>query len=52
MKKEVIKKEKQERVEYFTDEMHKEIFAFQDGYKGTNGRKPVMKTITLSKRKK
>lgn len=52
MKKKAVKKEVQEKVEYFTDEMHKEIFAFQDGYKASKGSKPVMKTISLSTRKK
>lgn len=50
MKKKAVKKET--KVEYFTDEMHKEIFAFQDAYKGTKGSKPVMKTTTLSMRRK
>lgn len=50
MKKKQVKKE--EKVEYFTDDMHKEIFLFQDQYKASKGSKPVMKTISLSARKK
>ena len=42
------KKEKKEpKVEYFTDDMHKEIFAFQEAYKNTKGSKPSVKTISL-----
>jgi len=49
MKKKAVKKEK---IEYFTDDMHKDIFLFQEGYKSSKGNKPVMKTISLSTRKK
>lgn len=50
MKKKAIKKE--EKVEYFTEEMHKDIYVFQDQYKGNKGGKPAMKTISLTPRKK
>lgn len=48
MKEKVITKEKKvkkEKVEFFTDEMHKGIFAFQEGYKSPKGGKAVMATI-------
>jgi hypothetical protein len=40
-----IKKEKK-KVEYFTDEMAKNIFPFQPTYKGARNGKPIMGTIT------
>lgn len=52
MKKKAVKKEKQERVEYFTDDMHKDIFLFQDQYKASKGGKPVVSSVSLSMRKK
>jgi hypothetical protein len=42
IKKKVVKKEK--KVEYFTDEMAKEIFLFQD--KMSRGSKPIISTIS------
>ena len=41
-----IKKEKKEVVEYFTDEMAKNIFTFQPPYKGAKNGKPITGTIT------
>ncbi len=52
MKKKEVKKEVKKVIEYFTDDMHKEIFLFQEGYKSGKGSKPVMKSISLSARKK
>lgn len=54
MKKKAVKKEvkeKEEKVEYFTEDMHKNIFPFQEGYKG-NGGKPVTKSISFARTKK
>ena len=55
MEKTTTKKPKkvEEKVEYFTDELHKEIFCFQDSYKGTKfGGKPVMKSVSFSRTRK
>lgn len=41
------KVEKKEKVAYFTDEMHRNTFAFPDGYKQAKGGKAVMGTIKL-----
>jgi len=49
MKKKIVKEKKVvKKVEYFTDEMHKGIFAFQEGYKHPKGGKAVMPTIKFS----
>jgi hypothetical protein len=40
-----IKKEKK-KVEYFTEEMAKNIFTFQPPYKGAKNGKPIMGTIS------
>lgn len=48
-----IKKEKKP-IEYFTDEMHKNLFVFQEGLPkkmGTSG-KPAMLPVKLSMRRK
>jgi hypothetical protein len=51
--KKAVKKEVVKKVEYFTDDMHKNIFPFQEGYKGTKSSgKPVMKSISVGTRKK
>lgn len=50
MKKKIKKTEP--KVEYFTEEMAKFIFVFQDNYKASKGGNPITKTISLSKRKK
>jgi len=34
-------KPKKEKVEYFTDEMHNNIYTFQDGYKQSKSAKPI-----------
>ena len=50
--KKAVKKEVTKKVEYFTDDMAKEIYLFQDQYKASKSGKPVMKSISLSARKK
>jgi hypothetical protein len=44
-------KKVEEQVEYFTDEHHKTIFPFQEGYKsGTgSGNKTYMKPVSFSR---
>jgi len=51
MKKKAVKKIIP-KVEYFTDDMAKDIYVFQDQYKASKGGKPVMKSVSLSARKK
>lgn len=46
-KKKAVKK-KAVVIEYFTDEMHKNIFPFQEGMKSNKSFKPVMKPIKFS----
>lgn len=49
MEKKVIKpKKKVVVIEYFTDEMAKSIYCFQEHYKGHKGGKPITKTISLT----
>lgn len=50
--KKAVKKEVTKKVEYFTDDMAKDIYLFQDQYKVSKVGKPVMKSISLSARKK
>jgi vacuolar-type H+-ATPase catalytic subunit A/Vma1 len=45
-------KPKKEKIAYFTDEMHKEIYAFQEGYKQTKSAKPTAKTYSFITTKK
>jgi hypothetical protein len=53
MKKKETKIQKPKKVvEYFTDDMHKEIFLFQEGYKVGKGGSPIMKSVSFTKRKK
>ena len=53
MKKKETKVEKPKKeVEYFTEDMHKEIFLFQENYKGNKGGSPIMKSVSFAKRKK
>jgi hypothetical protein len=47
------KKDKKEtKVEFFTDEMHKEIYTFQDTYKNTKGSKPIRQSVNLKSLKR
>jgi hypothetical protein len=53
MKKKETKVEKPKKiVEYFTDEMAKDIFVFQDTYKTGRGGNPITKSVSFAKRKK
>jgi hypothetical protein len=55
MEKTITKKPKkvQEKVEYFTDELHKSIFLFQEGYKGIGGgNKTYIKPVSFSRTRK
>ncbi len=56
MEKTITKEKKpkkvQEQIEYWTDELHKNIFPFQEGYKNSYGGKPFMKTISIVRTKK
>ena len=53
MKKKDTKVEKPKQVvELFTDDMHKEIFLFQETYKGNKSGNPIMKSVSFAKRKK
>lgn len=45
-------KVKKEKIEYFTDDMAKSIYCFQDSYKASKGSKPVTKTISLKPSKR
>lgn len=40
-------KTKKEKIQFFTDEMAKTIFCFQDTYKNPKGGKPYQKTISI-----
>ena len=52
MKKKAVKKEVTEKVEYFTDDMAKDIYVFQDQYKASKGGKPIIKSVSIATRKK
>jgi hypothetical protein len=53
MKKKETKVQKPNKVvEYFTEDMHKDIFVFQDTYKASKGGSPIMKSVSFAKRKK
>jgi hypothetical protein len=53
MKKKETKEPKPKKVvEYFTDDMAKDIFVFQDTYKANKGGSPIMKSVSFAKRKK
>jgi hypothetical protein len=53
MKKKDTKIEKPKKVvEYFTEDMHKEIFLFQEIYKGNKSGNAIMKSVSFAKRKK
>lgn len=46
------KKSKKKEIEYFTDEMHKEIFPFQEPLKsGYGGGKPISRFVKLTMKK-
>jgi len=46
------KKSLKEKIEYFTDEMHKEIFPFQESLKsGYGAGKPISKSVKLTMKK-
>jgi hypothetical protein len=50
--KKAVKKEVTKKVEYFTDDMAKGIYLFQDQYKASKGGSPIMKSVSFAKRKK
>lgn len=52
MKKKAVKKPKVEKVEYFTDEMQKEIYVFPDTYKSSKGGSPIMKSVSFKSTRK
>jgi hypothetical protein len=41
-----------EKIEYFTDEMAKNIYPFQPPYQKPKGGKPISQTISIKPRKK
>jgi len=47
MEKQLTKPKKKVVIEYFTDEMAKSIYAFQEQYKGQKGGKPIMKSVSF-----
>ena len=50
--KDKTKETKKKTIEYFTDEMHKTIFAFPDTYRQTKSGKAVMNPIKFGTFKK
>ena len=38
---------KEKKVEYFTDEMHKNLYVFQDSMSNTSAGKPIMNGVTI-----
>lgn len=40
-------KPKKEKIQFFTDDMAKTIFCFQDTYKASKGGKPYQKTVSI-----